>query len=162
VPLPGQYNLSRGDDLALAGNLSGGWTDIPSATIHLGPSENRHTTRLDQFPLAHEMAHLLDAQSMDDAWRRRFQRIMGLPAGEWHTGTGPTPEGLKSPSERFADYYAAEAVRLRPNEGVGTYEQNFKPLRLRRFGRALEEFGATQPQLKRYRQKAIRNLLEGR
>jgi hypothetical protein len=162
VPLPQTFRFQRDGDVQAAmpsGPIVGAYADPATGIVHLGPENRGHKyDRTDEFTAAHELAHLLDFGSLDDAWRRRFQRTMGMPAGEWRRGTGMTREGLRSPSEWFGDYYAAAAIRMRPGEGVGSYA-TITPRRLRRFERALTQFAGTQPLLRPYRERRILAML---
>lgn len=164
LPLPARYSITLGSTVLPDGRLgTGGWTRPDTGEIRLpARPAGQKVSRADVFAASHELAHALDAQSMDDPWRRRFQSIMGMPADRpWSYGTGPTPEGKLSPSEWFGDYYGAAAVRLRPNEGMGTYVDDIDARRLRQFERAMTEFSAVHPELAPLRRRAIRRTLGG-
>lgn len=77
-----------------------------SATIYVSAGA-------DAFAVEHERGHLFDAQRLDDGERAKLERLLGLPGRPWRSGTGL--EGLLSPSERFADAYAACRLGLDPN-----------------------------------------------
>lgn len=68
-----------------------------------------------RFAIEHERGHVFDQQLLGPGERHALQGAMGLPESRpWRTGTGLTAEGLSSPSERFADLYAACRLRLDP------------------------------------------------
>ena len=159
IPLPPKWAITRGSAVLEDGQLgTGGWSIGQTGEIRLPEAEpGERVGRADVFSAAHELAHALDAQSLDDPWRRRFQSIMGAPAGPWDTGTGPN--GKRSPSEWFGDYYGAAAINMRPMEGMGAYVDDITPRRLRQFRRALSEFAATKPELEPLRRRAIRRAL---
>jgi hypothetical protein len=160
IPLPAKYAITRGDTTLEDNQIANGaWSVGSTGEIRLPTLEpGSHIGRPEMFEATHEMAHALDEQSLDDPWRRRFASIMGAPAGPWQTGTG-TDGGKRSPNEWFGDYYAASAVNLRPQEGMGSYVDNIDPKRLRAFRRALSEFAATKPELEPLRRRAIRRAL---
>jgi hypothetical protein len=159
VPVPQSFRFVRDPSVQLGATITGAYADPSTNVIHLGPENAGHKfDRSDEFTAAHEMAHLLDYGSLNDQWRARFQRTMGMHPGVWRRGTGTTRGGLRSPSEWFGDYYAASAIRLRPGEGVGSYA-TITPRRLKRFERVLTEFAGTQPMLKPYRERRILAML---
>lgn len=102
-----------------------------------------HTVYSDGDPFArgHETGHALDQEVLTDGDRRYFQRLLHAPAGAWDRGTGATSEGLKSPSEWFADYYGAAAIRLDPTREVVSAYAPIGPVRLKRFEAALARLG---------------------
>lgn len=101
----------------------------------------------DAIARAHETGHALDDQVLTDGDRHYFQRLMQAPSGEWRSGTGL--QGLKSPSEWFADYYQAAALNLDPrHEQVAAYAQ-VGTKRLKQFEAALARLAKRQ-HLKRY------------
>jgi hypothetical protein len=77
-----------------------------TATVYVTPGADR-------FAVQHELGHLFDAQRLDDGERAKLERLLALPGRPWRSGTGL--EGLLSPSERFADAYAACRLRLDPD-----------------------------------------------
>lgn len=77
-----------------------------------------------RFAVQHELGHLYDEQRLDDGERAKLQRLMGLPPGPWRAGTGLA--GVRSPSERFADAYAACRLRLDP-EGRWESAYDYQP-----------------------------------
>lgn len=81
-------------------------TDRATATIYRTPGADR-------FALEHARGHLYDAQRLSAGERTKLQRLLALPGRPWRTNTGPTG-ALASPSERFADAYAACRLRLDP------------------------------------------------
>jgi len=102
---------------------------------------------MDPTARAHETGHALDDQALNDGDRRYFQRLMHAPPGEWRAGTGL--QGTKSPSEWFADYYAASAMNVDPrHESTAAYAQ-IGPKRLKRFEAALARIAKRQG-LKQY------------
>jgi hypothetical protein len=103
---------------------------------------------LDRATKGHEVGHAVDDQLLTDGDRHYFQRLMHAPPGEWRTGTG-LQGGATSPSEWFADYYQAAALKLDPRrESQAAYAQ-VGPKRLIRFEKALTRLakrrGITQP-----------------
>lgn len=99
---------------------------------------------LDPATKAHETGHAFDDQILSDGDRRFFQRTMGMPDGEWRTGTGLNADGLKSPSEWFADYYAAAVLGLDPERQSEAAYAQIGPKRLARFSAALDRLGRRQ------------------
>jgi hypothetical protein len=100
----------------------------------------------DKFTLAHETGHLLDAQVLSDGDRQFFQRLLHSPTGPWNQGTGAAG-GYHSPSEQFADYYAAAATGYDPRPKrkgkaiSGGSTDSYTPIgpkRLKRLTQALE------------------------
>jgi hypothetical protein len=95
----------------------------------------------DNFARGHETGHAFDQEVLSDGDRHYFQRLLHAPAGSWNRGTGATAEGLVSPSEWFADFYGAAAIRLDPrHDGVSAYA-TIGPKRLKRFEAALARLG---------------------
>jgi hypothetical protein len=96
----------------------------------------------DRYSRAHEAGHAFDSEVLNPGQRVLFQRLMGLPAGPWSTGTGL--QGLRSPSEWFADYYSAAANHVNPRlENTAAYA-TITPKRLKRFENALVRLGRQQ------------------
>lgn len=90
---------------------------------------------VDRFALEHERGHLFDAQYLDGGERLALRRAMRLPLSRpWQSGTGLTAAGLGSPSERFADLYAACRLRMDP-DGLWESAYDYQPTR-REFKRA--------------------------
>lgn len=98
-----------------------------TATIYVPDGTSR-------FGREHELGHLFDAQFLDDGERNALKRAMGLPVSRpWSTGTGLTAGGLASPSEKFADLYAACRLRMDPDRRWETgydYQPSRRALRL--------------------------------
>lgn len=120
-----------------ADEMYGAASDPASGTIYApnGP--------LGRFARAHEIAHMLDTQVFSDGDRAYFQKAMGLKPGTWNAGTGMTDAGLHSPSELFADYFAALATHMDPHREweaayVGTPPSRRQLLKL---GKALQRLG---------------------
>lgn len=124
VPLPSSYR----------------WEPLPesAANPYADPAKRTaYSVKSDPFAFAHEVGHILD-EDMTDTDRRKFQKILRMK-GPWDQGTGLGHE--KSPSESFADYYAAAATNLDlRNAGMASYTQ-IGPKRLKRFKVALDQFG---------------------
>jgi hypothetical protein len=78
----------------------------------------------DPFALWHEIGHVFDAQRLSDRDRGWFERKLRL-TGPWTSGTGL--DGLRSPSEWFADAYAACALGLSPDHGVWVVAYGYDP-----------------------------------
>jgi hypothetical protein len=87
-----------------------GMTDGPAC---YSPDTNTIYVRQPGFAFQHELGHAFDAANLDDGERSRFIHITHL-RGPWRQGTGFTAGGLRSPSEKFADAYAACRLRLDP------------------------------------------------
>lgn len=79
------------------------------STIYIPPGT-------EPFALQHEIGHAFDAYYLDAGERHRFQTLAKTDGGLWSPGTGMTPEGLRSPAEKFADAYAACRLGLTPSE----------------------------------------------
>ena len=137
VPAPPRVRFVHGTmpgDTEAAKGLGVAVTDAASDTIY-------YDQPLDRFSRAHEIGHLLDAEILTDADRRRFTRIMRVPgAPDWWRGTGDD-DGLLTPAEWFADYYAAAATRMDVRHGGVVSYATFTPRRLARFERALASLG---------------------
>jgi hypothetical protein len=110
--------------------------DCTTATIYYAPP-------LDAFARGHEAGHLFDCQVLSDGDRHYFQRVMHAPSGVWDQGTG-IPDGVHSPSEWFADYYAAAAIHLDLSRSIVSSYAPLAPTRLKRVSRALERLGKRQ------------------
>ena len=68
-----------------------------------------------RFAIEHERGHIYDHDFLDDGERNALKRATGFPiTREWRLGTGMTHEAFLSPSERFADLYAACRLRMDP------------------------------------------------
>lgn len=134
VPMPAQVQFVPGmmpgiDQSSLLGNMQ---TDAATNTIY-------YQGKPDPFAKAHEVGHLLDHQVLSDGDRAFFQKLMHAPAGEWRAGTGL--EGLKSPSEWFADYYASSILNVDPRHENQAAYASIGPKRLRRFEAAIGRLG---------------------
>lgn len=82
-----------------------------------------------RFAVQHEIGHAFDEQFLDDGERNALKRAMGMPISRpWQLGTGLTHEGLNSPSERFADLYAACRLKMDP-EGLWESAYDYQPTR---------------------------------
>jgi hypothetical protein len=102
---------------------------------------------MDARTAAHESAHNLDHQVLNDRERARFSRVMGMAGKPWdvlekQAGSSAQNTSAGSASERFADMVAMLATKQLPRPGreLGfTYLQDDPPnLReLRRFSRVL-------------------------
>lgn len=126
VPLPSQYRVEAAEGSAYA--------DPNTKTVY--------ASRRDPFAMAHEIGHMLDEQ-LTSGDRARFQRIMRMK-GPWDQGTG-TEGGYHSPSESFADYYAAAATAYDPNGNrVTSAYTNLRAKRLRKFKKALDRVAREQ------------------
>lgn len=79
-----------------------------------------------RFARQHELGHVFDTQFLDEGERNKLQRLLGLPRGPWFDGTG---EGSASPSEMFADAYAACRLQLDP---MGLWQVSYGYLPTRR------------------------------
>lgn len=114
-------------------NGGGSCADADSDTVYIEPGA-------DLFTIMHEVGHIFDRQRLSDRDRARFARLLGLP-GEWRRGTGL--DGLNSPSERFADAYAACALGLRPDGSrwVSAYDYNPSPRRHHTICRSIRSVG---------------------
>lgn len=107
-----------------------------SSTIYVDGSSDR-------FIRAHEIGHLFDAQLLTDSDRAWFMRAMHLP-GPWVQGSG-WPDGAASPSEWFADYYAACDTGINPNrEWVASYAPQLNYGRLARLCWAIAAVGVVR------------------
>lgn len=133
VPAPAEIQYQQGTAPGLpAGAMGTAATDPTTRTVW-------YQGKMDPFTRAHETGHVFDASELSDGDRHFFQRLMHAPAGEWKTGTGL--DGLKSPHEWFADYYAADATNLDvKNAGEESYA-SIGPKRLKRFEQALARLG---------------------
>lgn len=97
--------------------------------------------RLEKATKAHELGHALDDQVLNDGDRVYFQKLMHAPGGAWQSGTG-LQGGLTSPSEWFADYYQAAALKLDPTRQNEAAYTTIGPIRLKRFEAALARLAA--------------------
>lgn len=88
----------------------------------------------DRFAVQHGIGHEFDHAYLDDGERHALIGRLGLTDRPWRTGTGLA--GLRSPSERFADAYAACRLGLDPKgertpwETGYDYQPTRKALRL--------------------------------
>jgi hypothetical protein len=142
-PAPPRSNIVYGDlsDAPTNAGPVGGYSE--GENIHVLPG-------VDQYTVAHEMGHLLDNQVLSDGDRNFFARLLQTSPGAWNRGTGAAG-GYHSPSEAFADYYAAAATNYDPRPkrkgkavsggGVDSYTR-IGPKRLRRYKKALERLQA--------------------
>jgi hypothetical protein len=81
----------------------------------------------DDFTCQHELAHLYDAQRLDDSERAALGRPLDVPAGTpWDARTGPDCVSTTCPSERFADAYAACRLGWTP-EGEWADAYGYEP-----------------------------------
>lgn len=128
---PGQKTATgwEPDGMFTAGSDTAAGTVYVEAGQHLTP-----------FEKAHEMGHMLADRVLTAGDRHYFQRQMGLGDRQpWDTGTGST--GYSSPSEWFADYYAAAATKMDlKKEGVSSYA-TIGPKRLAAIEAALGRIG---------------------
>lgn len=121
------------------GQAVGAYADPAKQTIYLQPDPN-------PFARAHETAHLFDSQVLSEGDRHYFQRLMQAPAGPWNHGeaTGRV-DGLRSPNEWFADYYAAAATGMTPQNGYSVAQfAAIGPKRMVRFQKALQRLADRQ------------------
>lgn len=96
---------------------------------------------LDRFSRAHEIGHVLDAEVLTDADRQTFRLIMRVPGdADWWNGPGDD-DGLRTPCEWFADYYAAAATRMDARHGGVVSYATITPRRLARFEQTLDALG---------------------
>ncbi len=87
---------------------------------------------------AHETGHAFDDQILTAGDRVYFQRLMHAPAGPWD----PEGDGTNSPSEWFAEYYAAAAMNHDPRVEANVAYVQPGPKRLVRFRKALVRLAA--------------------
>jgi hypothetical protein len=82
----------------------------------------------DAFTRQHELAHLYDAQRLDDGERAELAALIGAPAGTaWEVGTGESCTGSVCPSERFADAYATCRLGWSPSGGDWADAYGYEP-----------------------------------
>lgn len=94
----------------------GGPCAFPDGRVYLPTGSPR-------FAREHELGHVFDAQRLDDGERNKLKRLLALPGRPWRLGTGL--HGAGSPSERFADAYAACRMHLDPaKRWAGSYDYN--------------------------------------
>lgn len=136
VPAPREAHYQQGTAPGLPADAMGNAaTDVATRTVW-------YQGTLDPFVRAHETGHLFDAESLSDGDRHYFQRVMQAPAGPWKTGTGL--DGLKSPNEWFADYYATAATNIDVKHAGEAAYATIGPKRLKRFEQALARLGRRQ------------------
>lgn len=128
MPGPRDAKVMRGAvDASIApGSLVGAYAS--GNEVHVLPDADKYT-------VAHELGHLVDWQHLSPGDRNYFQRLMHAPGGEWNRGTG-TVNGMRSPSEWFADYYAHGATGTKA--GTMTSYAQVGPKRLKRFVAAMD------------------------
>lgn len=122
-------SLPAGDE-----NTTSDEADPATGTVYTNGNTGR-------FARGHETGHIFDAEILTPGDRNYFQRILQAPTGPWNRGTGATIEGLRSPSEWFADYYGAAAMHLDPTRELVSAYAPIGPVRLARFEAALGRVG---------------------
>lgn len=137
VPAPPTMNVTQGYAPGLPPEQAMGNAAFDSNTNTL-----YYQGTLDPATRAHETGHAFDHQALSDGDRAFFQKLMHAPAGEWRAGTGL--QGVSSPSEWFADYYAASALGLDPRRQNEAAYASIGPKRLKRFEQALDRLGRRQ------------------
>lgn len=136
VPMAPRVQFVHGTmpgDTGASTEVSAAATDGASGTVY-------YQQPLSDYARAHEIGHLFDHQILTDGDRRYFSRLLQVPGeGDWRRGTGSN--GMESPSEWFADYYAAAATNLDPRRGSVASYASVGPKRLVRFTKALDRLG---------------------
>lgn len=127
------------------GQAVGAYADPATNTIYLPHDPN-------PYARAHETGHLFDTQVLSEGDRRYFQRLMHAPRGPWdHGETYGKVQGEASPNEWFADYYAAAATGMTPQNGhsIGQFAE-IGAKRMKRFEKAMARL-AKRHKLQRYK-----------
>lgn len=114
-PIPAAASIHRGVECPDGG---GSCSYAATGEVFLAPGAGR-------FAKWHELGHVR-AERLTQADRGYMIELMGLPPGPWDRGTG-FEGGFSSPSEWFADYHAACALRLYVSRAGGSWEASYAP-----------------------------------
>lgn len=110
APKPPQVSIIDSPCPGAGESFAAGCTYMETRTIYRDSST-------DKFVLRHEMGHLFDAEELTNGDRSYFMRLMHI-SGPWYG----TEVGQESPSEYFADEYAACSLHFVVR---GTWESGY-------------------------------------
>jgi hypothetical protein len=123
VPLPPRLTIVRDPDAAMEFCNQGRAEDEVAPVPACSDEDTVYLTDMaGRFDRWHETGHVFDDEVLTDEDRVLFTRLLGFTPGSWLRGYeeldgGPVTfmAGVRSPSEHFADAYAACALGLDPD-----------------------------------------------